>query len=330
MNVKKLIPLILAAILFTVKAEAMPEASAMLTDIYSTYITEPSTFGENVASFLEGQRKNKTYTAGLEKEISELRKRQKFTQEKALAEIKTLIKGNKLPSYITEKGKYTYTPGVNAAVPTSNVKLRSQPNTEARVIKVIKAGIRQGNSYTPPEICDYLGEWTSPQGERWVIVNYRPGLTQKASDKKLGFLFGEYVRLVTDEDALKVADIYEHPAKYAKIDASTTISPETLLRAYVVNPFKAEKTYKGKTLRLHGEVTGIKADNGVPIVEFDAYFSDLSQRAIATCYLSKDDPLLAEIETGGNVTIQGKVSEVDTGMWNKAFKLTDCRIIAAK
>lgn len=330
MKSKFFAPIVLALVLLSVKAEAMPESSAMLTDIYCTYLAEPNSSGENAASFLESQRKNSAYTAGLEKEISALRKRQKFTQEKALAEIKSLVKNGKLPAYITEKGTYKYASGTNSAVPTENVKLRSQPSTESRVIKVIRGGRKSGANYTPPEVCDYLGEWTSPQGERWVLVNYRPNLTQKASEKKLGWIFGEYARLVTDENALKAADVYEHPAKYAKVDSAETISPETLLRAYVVNPFKAEKNYKGKTVRLHGEITGIKADGGVPVVEFDSYFSDLAQRAVATCYLSRNDPLLAEIETGKNITLQGKISEVDTGMWNKAFKLTDCRIISAK
>ncbi|MBR0150854.1 MAG: hypothetical protein IJP89_05785 [Synergistaceae bacterium] len=330
MKAKFFAPVILALVLLSVKAEAMPESSAMLTDIYCAYLAEPGSSGENAASFLEGQRKNSAYAAGLEKEISDLRKRQKFTQEKALTEIKSLVKSGKLPSYITEKGSYKYASGTNSAVPTENVRLRSQPNTDAKVIKVIKGGVRSGANYTPPEVCDYMGEWTNPQGERWVLVNYRPNLTQKASEKKMGWIFGDYVRLVTDENALKAADVYEHPAKYAKVDSSQTISPETLLRAYVVNPFKAEKNYKGKTVRLHGEITGIKADSGVPVVEFDSYFSDLAQRAVATCYVSKNDPLLAEIETGKNITIQGKISEVDTGLWNKAFKLTDCRIISAK
>ncbi|MBQ3446261.1 MAG: hypothetical protein IJG37_01280 [Synergistaceae bacterium] len=321
---------ILAAILSTARAEAMPEASALLADLYCTYSVDGSSFGANLASYINGRKSNNSFMSGLKKEISELKAKKPYTQEQALAEIKSMVKAETLPAYITEKGSYKYTPGINAVIPTENVRLRSQPSTSSRVITTIKAGRKEGKSYIPPEISDYLGEWTNLQSERWVLVNYRPNLTSKKDEKKLGWIHGSYARFVTDKDVLKAADVCENPGKYAAAGKVETLSPETILRAYVVNPFKAEKNYRGKTVRLQGEITGIKTDEGMPIVEFDSYFSDLNQRAIATCYISRDDPLLSEIETGKSITVQGYIEKVDTELWNKAFRLTNCKIISAK
>ena len=268
--------------------------------------------------------------AGLKKEIAELRARKAYSQSSALNDLKSMVKAGTLPAYITEKGSYNYTPGINAVIPSENVRLRSQPSTSSRVITTVKAGRKEGKTYVPPEISDYLGEWTNTQSEKWVLVNYRPNLTSKQDEKKLGWIHGDYAKFVTDKDALKVADVCENPGKYASPGKLEAISPETILRAYVSNPFKAEKNYRGKIVRLHGEITGIKTDEGMPIVEFDLYFSDLNQRAIATCYIPREDPLLSEIETGKSITVQGYVEKVDTELWNKAFSITNCKIISAK
>lgn len=330
MNAKLSAVFIIAAIFMSSSAEAMPEASAILSDLYCKYTVDGASFGVNLSSYLEGRRSNKSFAAGIEKEISELRARKAYTQSSALNEIKSMVKAGTIPAYITEKGTYKYTSGVNAVIPSENVRLRSQPSTEARVITTIKAGMKQGKIYVPPEISDYLGEWTNPQSQKWILVKYRPNLTSNDGEKKLGWIHGSYAKFVTDKDALKVAEVYEHPGKYAKSGSIQTVSAETLLRAYVGNPFKAEKQYKGKTVRLHGEITGIKTEDGVPTVEFDMYFSDLNQRAVAVCFVPRTDPLLSEIETGKNITIQGYVEKVDTALWNKAFRLTDCKIISSK
>ena len=330
MKAKVSLLIILASVLLSPKAEAMPEASAMLADLYATYSPSGAAFGESLASYLAGRSTNRSFSAGLEKEISDMRSRKPFTQESALSEIKSMIKSEKIPSYITEKGPYKYTAGINAVIPSENVRLRSQPNTSARVITTIKAGRKNGKSYTPPEISDYLGEWTGPDGVRWVLVNYRPSLTIKAEEKKLGWVHGDYARFITDKDIMKAVEVAEHPGKYIKAGNVEAVSPETLLRVYVGNPFKAEKQYKGKIVRLKGEITGIKTEEGMPIVEFDTYFSDLNQRAIAVCFIPRNDPLLSDIETGKNITVQGYVEKVDTELWNKAFRITDCKIISAK
>lgn len=329
MKIKVSAVIILALVLISPQAQAMPEASAMLADLYCTYAPDGAAFGENLASYLAGRSTNSSFTAGLQKEISSMRSRKPFTQDSALAEIKDMVKSEKLPSYITEKGTYKYTPGINAVIPSENVRLRSQPSTSARVITTVKAGSKKGKRYTPPEISDYLGEWISPQSEKWVLVNYRPSLTIKADEKKLGWIHGDYATFVTDKDILKTADVAEHPGRYLRSGNLEAVSPETLLRVYVGNPFKAEKQYKGKIVRLHGEITGIKTEDGMPTVEFDVYFSDLNQRAIAVCFIPREDPLLSVIETGKNITVQGYVEKVDTELWNKAFRITDCKIISA-
>ena len=330
MKIKVSLLIVVAVFILSPRAEAMPEATAILADLFCTYQPDGAAFGANLASFISGSKSNKKFTAGLEKEISEIKKRKPYTQKEAFSDIKAMVKSEKLPAYIIQKGKYKYTSGINAVIPSENVRLRSQPNINAKIITTIKAGYTKGKSYIPPEISDYLGEWTSPKSEKWVLVNYRPSLTSNDDEKKLGWIHGDYAVFVTNDDIQNTIDVCEHPGKYLRSGNIEAISPETLLRAYVGNPFKAEKQYKGKMVMLHGEITGIKTEDGIPTVEFDVYFSDLNQRAIAVCFIPREDPLLAEIETGKNITLQGYVENIDTESWNKAFRITDCKIISAK
>ncbi|MBR4195717.1 MAG: hypothetical protein IKQ95_03285 [Synergistaceae bacterium] len=329
MKIKVSATIILALVLISPKAEAMPEAFPMLADLYCTYAPDGAAFSENLASYLAGRSTNRSFSAGIQKEISALKSRKPFTQDSALAEIKAMVKSEKLPAYITGKGTYKYIPGINAVIPSENVRLRSQPNTSANIIATLKAGSRKGKTYNPPEISDYLGEWTNPNGQRWILVNYRPGLTAKAEEKKLGWIHSDYAKFVTDDDIMKAANVFENIGKYLRAGNVDAVSPETLLRVYVGNPFKAEKQYKGKIVRLNGEITGIKTEDGMPAVEFDIYFSDLNQRAVAVCFIPRNDPLLSVIETGKNITVQGYVEKVDTELWNKAFSITECKIISA-
>ena len=75
----------------------------------------------------------------------------------------------------------------------------------------------------------------------------------------------------------------------------------------------------------------MKSEGGTPVIEFK-YQGDKFvnyKYANTLCFVSSNDPLLADIETGGYATIRGYVSEVNTEYWNKAYKLTNCKIISA-
>ncbi len=80
----------------------------------------------------------------------------------------------------------------------------------------------------------------------------------------------------------------------------------------------------GKTLEVRGKIDNMTSEGGTPAIIFREW-GDGRQ----TFFISKNDPLLADIETGKYATIRGYVSEVDTSHWSRAYKLTDCTIISA-
>ena len=110
------------------------------------------------------------------------------------------------------------------------------------------------------------------------------------------------------------------------ISSIETVSPETLGQLYVSNPFKAKKTYLGKTIEIRGKVHELTSDSGKPFVDF--YCSSNGKSLHIRCFVSENDSLLADVEAGGNVTIQGHVSEIDTQFQFKAYDLKDCKIIS--
>ena len=75
-------------------------------------------------------------------------------------QVNKLIAQNKIPLYIRDSGRFFYNPNMSM----DNVRLRSQPNMNSNVIargdRVMWAFI------------DYLGEWTHPNGDKWIVGLY--------------------------------------------------------------------------------------------------------------------------------------------------------------
>ena len=111
-----------------------------------------------------------------------------------------------------------------------------------------------------------------------------------------------------------------------------TVSAETLLKDYESNKYKAQKKYQGKTIEVRGEIFDITTEGSTPVVVFFMYSSVYAYYG-AWCYISTNDPLLADIEKDGYATIRGYVSLVNMAAdaqyaW-PSYKLTDCKIISA-
>ncbi|MBR0150855.1 MAG: hypothetical protein IJP89_05790 [Synergistaceae bacterium] len=101
------------------------------------------------------------------------------------------------------------------------------------------------------------------------------------------------------------------------------VSVETLGEAFEANPYRAQKTYQGKNLEVSGKIYGFKSINKEPIIYFI-----YSQREV-NCYVSENDPLIAEVTKGENATIRGYVSEVNPLSRMQEYTLTNCKIISA-
>ena len=112
-----------------------------------------------------------------------------------------------------------------------------------------------------------------------------------------------------------------------------TVSAETLLKDYISNIYKAQKKYQGKTIEVRGKIDEITTEGTTPVVVFSMFLSPYVVFHKALCYISTNDPLLADIEKNGYATIRGYVSEINTTGcvygYNNAYKLTDCKIISA-
>ena len=108
-------------------------------------------------------------------------------------------------------------------------------------------------------------------------------------------------------------------------DNVKSVSAEVLAKAYDSNRFKAQKTYSGKTLEVSGKIFRITSEENQPMI----VFNDGDYNVWVHCYVANDDPLLMDIEKGGNATIRGYVSDVEPTYSSRAYTLTDCKIISA-
>lgn len=104
-----------------------------------------------------------------------------------------------------DKGQYKYDGNINAVYFIEDFKLRSQPNPEARIITEESAfNPNLDKSNFASEAYFYLGEWTNPKGEEWVIIK------KSENDQDIiGFVPIQNSRFVTNEQIKKVADIVE-------------------------------------------------------------------------------------------------------------------------
>ena|GEM_PF-1677335 len=80
-----------------------------------------------------------------------------------------LVSNGHVPQYVQDRGAFHYDSNFDKVrITGNNVRLRSQPNLEARIIDNVSNG----------EILTYHGEWTHPQGEKWLIAGYDAATTE--------------------------------------------------------------------------------------------------------------------------------------------------------
>lgn len=193
---------------------AMPKASDLLAFYYTLFENQLESFVNEIE-----------YRAGIEeaeKAAEDFKHRQRFSQEQAEKEVRRMTESGDLPNYILSKGVYKYDGNINTVYCISDTNLLSQPDKDSRVILDLHTG------YFSPNValngCSYLGEWTSPQGERWVIVNFEhqeenydedddEEVAESANqqEKKIltGFFYGKDVSFVTDAQIREVVKAIE-------------------------------------------------------------------------------------------------------------------------
>ena len=109
-------------------------------------------------------------------------------------QVNKLIAQNKIPLYIRDSGRFFYNPNMSMVrITGDNVRLRSQPNMNSNVIA-------RGDREMWGSI-DYLGEWTHPNDDKWVVGlydgwNYYPNETPEW-EKKVIWVSARFARPIT-------------------------------------------------------------------------------------------------------------------------------------
>lgn len=104
-----------------------------------------------------------------------------------------LLKAKKISPFVRDTGTFEFNTdyeGGTVEIAGSNVRMRKQPNTKSRIVKTT-------SGMSSNESLKYLGEWTSPKGDRWVVCDYKENPRVRDVDAKVVWIFGDYTRLIT-------------------------------------------------------------------------------------------------------------------------------------
>ena len=90
-----------------------------------------------------------------------------------------------------DTGTFEFNPDyedANVEIIRSSVRMRKQPNTKSRIVKTV-------SRISSRVSLKYLGEWTSPKGDKWVVCSYKENQKIRDVDAKIVWIFSEYIKL---------------------------------------------------------------------------------------------------------------------------------------
>lgn len=211
---------VIAVSLFTgLKAEAMPEAAHILATFSPVLPEHKDAFVNQVMDLC---RYDIDVLSEISQEISVLNGRITYTQEQAEKEIAKLIDEKILPSYILEKGKYSYDGNINAVYPIGKCKFFSEPTTESKVkLELYAYEPNENAEHGAFAAYDYFGEWTSSENEEWVMLAYNEHFNQY----EIGFLNKKQADFATNAQVREIANAVE----FIKIAQEISSSREELI-----------------------------------------------------------------------------------------------------
>ena len=111
-------------------------------------------------------------------------------------QVEKLLKAKKVSPFVKDTGTFEFNPdyeGGSVEILGSNVRMRKQPNTKSRIVKTV-------SRISSNESLKYLGEWTSPQGDKWVVCDYKDSPKVRDVDAKVVWIFSEYARLIKSDE----------------------------------------------------------------------------------------------------------------------------------
>jgi uncharacterized protein YgiM (DUF1202 family) len=161
----------------TIKSSKKPDALIIVTIKDGTAILEANSEAEEMAyGFGEG---NVLPFSGIY--------RVTYYENLNALQLGYLFKSGQLPQYIQNSGKFYYAPGsYTLKINGTNVRLRSEPNTNSRIVNTVNKGEELDLDLS------YAGEWTNPHGEKWVLVGYYEA---HVDFQIVAWVFGNFVEL---------------------------------------------------------------------------------------------------------------------------------------
>ena len=121
-------------------------------------------------------------------------------------QLEKLVSEGKIPDYVMSKGKFSYNSKYSMVrVTGTGVRLRSQPNTQSKIIDTSDKG--EWGSIV------YWGEWVHPNGEKWIVGLYDdwnsyPEKTPE-EDKKVVWVSAKFAKPVTEDEYWRWQDTIE-------------------------------------------------------------------------------------------------------------------------
>ena len=117
-------------------------------------------------------------------------------QNASAAQIEKMVAEKKVPAYVRDKGTFFYDPKLSKIIIIGyDVRLRSQPNTKANIL-----GKENKEMWGA---IDYLGEWTHPDGSKWLVGLYDDGSKNSDAvsekDKRIVWVSAKFAKPVTNE-----------------------------------------------------------------------------------------------------------------------------------
>ena len=158
----------------TIKGSGDPEAQIVITVKDGTAIFEANDKAE-ASSYFEYGCFSGTYQA-------------RYYKDRSAARVGDLVHWGSIPQYIQDRGKFSYDDNyAMTKITGDNVRLRSQPNTDARVVAYVNRG----------EILGYQGEWTNPQGEKWILATYYNEEIHHYEEFDYVWVYNQFTELIT-------------------------------------------------------------------------------------------------------------------------------------
>lgn len=248
-------------------------------------------------------------------------KKYELATQNGSSQLNRLVDEGKVPAYVQAKGQFQYDPSYsNIIVFGEGVRLRSQPNTEARIIAQV------GKIHSP---IDYLGEWTHPNGAVWLVgsyTNWDEHRSSKSPKPEIVWISRQFARPGTfaDYESATGAAEEELAEKLARErqERAMMLSLQTIPNEYRRNPLNAKRRWVGELIGIKGRVDEIDEAYHTPMIMISA-----NNFTAYICAFNTHQEDVYNISVNQTVTVKGKVRDISAQEGILGILLDDCEII---